>query len=220
MATSLKSIAVAAALLLSAPTPALAETTYMSCKSGWNNPTLWGHAFLELIKSDSVTSLKFSFDSNDRLFRHGPGDSEYTLSKDGFAAGFRFRQVALTDLGDTYSWRRDDSIVGKTGNKVSSGVIVGGVIAMKESDEIARISDYENITIDRTNLSMRYEMLDARMEALHGSARVSTFQCATLTQEAFVAAQHERLTKAWKKGIAPLIKQMNAKNVDQKDLKI
>lgn len=210
-----------AAMLLSASSPALAETTYMSCKSGWNNPTWWGHAFLILSKSDTGTSLDFSFDSKDRSFRAGSDGSEFELFKDGYSAKFSFRTVPLTDSASSYVWRRDESIVGRTGNKISSGVVAGGVIVMKERDEIAKISDYEAISIDRTNLSLRYEMMDPAMQVAHnGVPRVSMFQCATVTKEEFVTAQHERLTKVWKKGISPLVKIINDAKVQPGKLKI
>jgi hypothetical protein len=221
MLKSSKSLYLIAAMLLSASSPALAETTYMSCKGGWNNPTWWGHAFLTLNKSDAGTSLDFSFDSKDRSFRSGSDDSEYALFKDGFSAKFNFRTVPLNDSANSYVWRRDESIVGRTGNKISSGVVAGGVIVMKERDEIAKISDYETISIDRTNLSLRYEMMDPTMQAqFKGIPRVSTFQCATVTKEVFLTTQHERLTKVWKKGIAPLIKARNDAEVKPGSLKI
>ena len=184
--------------LISLQSHASEGSTFLSCKGGFNNPTWWRLAWIELKKDNGDTSLDMTFDSKGLIvYENETKSANDVIWDNGISGAYLKVNYDLLETGNEYVHERNDTSVGKTGRKIISGGYGGGFIGMVERDEMWVAEDFERIYLNRSTLALRYEYMGADT-AHHATTRVSTFKCAVSSREASNLEQQKRVKKSWK----------------------
>ena len=171
------------------------DDTYLNCKGGFNNATNWKVAYVILRESENVLDKEAAvgFSIKDISFYKGDQVKDFAKVKDGWTGEIGMRTFDLSVSDNAYSFSRDDSFYGETGDKV----IIGNVI----TDQGLYVPDYEKFSINRSTLRMSYEIYNRNYQRDYGTARYASFSCKVVTKEEFSSAVLKVIDKRWKKGI-------------------
>ncbi len=171
------------------------DDTFLVCKGGFNNANYWKNAFVILsTEEEDGKKAKVGFSEKDLYFYPSRGNAaDFVRTKDGWSGTISMRTLDLNVTEETYSFTRDDSSYGETGNKV----IMGNVI----KDQTFYMPDYEKFSINRMNLEMSYRYHDFSIQLSGRGERFSYFFCEISSKQDFEKSIFKIVDKKWKRAV-------------------
>ena len=170
------------------------ERVFLVCEETKSNSWWWETAFIILEESDGdKKKAKLGFEPHNVTYFPGSDDIDFVKVKDDWSGKIGMREIKFNASENEYSWSRDETVYGKTGNKVITGNVI--------RDETVYVPNYEKLKINRTDLSVDYRYYNPSQYRNNMAERFFFAQCAIEEKKVFEEKMFVAIDKGWKKGV-------------------